>query len=66
MAVDTNALRSEVRAAIINQKANACPIACRLAWHSSGTYTKATGKYGSNGSTMYVPAFDHLPLLGCF
>ena len=65
MAVDTNALRSEIRAAVINQKGNACPIAVRLAWHSSGTYTEATGKYGNNGATMYVPALS-LPLLGCF
>lgn len=30
MAVNVDALRSEVRLALINDKANACPIACRL------------------------------------
>jgi hypothetical protein len=34
--VDVNALKSEIRAALINQKANACPIAIRFAWHASG------------------------------
>jgi len=28
------------------------PILVRLAWHASGTYDKATGTGGSNGSTM--------------
>lgn len=33
-----NAVRSEVQTAIVNSKANACPMAVRLAWHASGTF----------------------------
>jgi len=35
--INVDALKSEIRRVLINQKANACPIAMRLAWHSSGT-----------------------------
>jgi hypothetical protein len=45
-------LKSEIRMALINNKVNACPMAMRVAWHSSGTYNKHTGKGGSNGGTM--------------
>mgnify|MGYP003385389921 FL=1 len=38
--------------ALINNKVNACPMAIRVAWHSSGTFDKHTGKGGSNGGTM--------------
>ena len=51
-AVDTNALKGEIRSAIITRKANACPIAMRLAWHASGTYSAETKKGGSDGATM--------------
>mmetsp|Transcript_45767 Transcript_45767/g.109145 ORF Transcript_45767/g.109145 Transcript_45767/m.109145 type:complete len:413 (+) Transcript_45767:53-1291(+) len=50
--VNMDALKSEIRRALINQKANACPIAMRMAWHSSGTYDKNTKSGGSNGGTM--------------
>jgi hypothetical protein len=30
--VNMDALKSEIRRALINQKANACPIGVRLAW----------------------------------
>jgi hypothetical protein len=51
-AVNVDALRSEIRRALIDQKANACPIAMRLAWHASGTYCAATATGGSNGATI--------------
>lgn len=50
--IDANALKSEIRQAIINQKVNACPIAVRLAWHCSGTYKKKDNTGGSNGARM--------------
>lgn len=36
------------------------PLIIRLAWHASGTYDKASGTGGSNGSTMrFPPESDH-------
>lgn len=51
-AVDRNALASDIRQAIINDKANACPMIVRLAWHASGTFNAADNTGGSNGATM--------------
>ena len=34
------------------------PVLVRLAWHTSGTYDKNTGKGGSNGATMRCAAGD--------
>ncbi len=34
--INVDAIKSEIRQAIINKKANACPITMRLAWHASG------------------------------
>eukprot|EP01104_Vermistella_antarctica_P002659 TRINITY_DN12874_c0_g1_i1.p1 TRINITY_DN12874_c0_g1~~TRINITY_DN12874_c0_g1_i1.p1 ORF type:complete len:413 (+),score=142.26 TRINITY_DN12874_c0_g1_i1:30-1241(+) len=50
--INPNALRSEIRDAVINRKANACPMVVRLAWHASGTFDKADNSGGSNGATM--------------
>ena len=50
--INVDALKSEIRVALINRKANACPIAMRLAWHMSGTFDQATGTGGSNGATI--------------
>jgi catalase (peroxidase I) len=47
--VNLDAVKSEIRAAVINQKANICPMSVRLAWHASGTYDKNDGTGGSNG-----------------
>mmetsp|Transcript_14903 Transcript_14903/g.41876 ORF Transcript_14903/g.41876 Transcript_14903/m.41876 type:complete len:416 (+) Transcript_14903:153-1400(+) len=50
------ALKSEIRNALVNHKAIACPMAVRLAWHMSGTYDADSGSGGSNGSTIrYEP-----------
>ena len=57
--------------ALINQKVNACPMAIRVAWHSSGTFDEAAGTGGSNGATMrFEPehsdaANAHRPMLTC-
>ncbi len=51
-AVNIEALKSEVRAALINQKSFACPIAMRVAWHSGGTYDQADDSGGTDGATM--------------
>jgi len=50
--VNVDALKSEIRLALIDQKANACPIAARIAWHASGTFCKMTNTGGSNGATI--------------
>jgi len=54
--INVEALRSEIREAIINRKVNACPITVRLAWHAAGTYDHGTKTGGSNGATMrFIP-----------
>lgn len=47
-----NAVAASINSSIITEKANACPMAVRLAWHASGTYEAKTGSGGSDGSTM--------------
>ena len=47
-----NAVKSSIRKCLINQKANSCPMAVRLAWHASGTYSAADKTGGSDGATM--------------
>lgn len=50
-----NAVRAEVTSAVVNEKANACPMAVRLAWHASGTFDKedkSENSGGSDGATM--------------
>eukprot|EP01095_Lingulamoeba_sp_RSL-Kostka_P017191 TRINITY_DN879_c0_g1_i1.p1 TRINITY_DN879_c0_g1~~TRINITY_DN879_c0_g1_i1.p1 ORF type:complete len:416 (-),score=181.79 TRINITY_DN879_c0_g1_i1:73-1320(-) len=57
--INVDALKSEIRAAIINQKTNACPIAARFAWHSSGTFDKNDNTGGSDGATiLFSPEKD--------
>ena len=51
-AVNLDALKSEVRMALINQKVNACPITMRHAWHMAGTFNKANGTGGTEGCTI--------------
>ena len=43
---------SAVYGALINRKVNSCPMAIRLAWHASGTYSKEDNTGGSDGATM--------------
>lgn len=47
-----DALKQEILHEIVTQKANACPMGVRLAWHASGTYNKDDKSGGSNGATM--------------
>ena len=49
-AVNVDALKSDIRRAIINQKANACPMVCRLAWHGAGTFDASDGSGGLDGA----------------
>ena len=41
-----------MREALLNNKVIAFPIACRVAWHASGTYDARDNSGGSNGATM--------------
>jgi hypothetical protein len=48
-----NALRADIQHKLINRKVNACPMAMRVAWHTSGTYdSRSTVRGGSDGATM--------------
>jgi hypothetical protein len=50
--LNVDAIRSEIRMALINKKANACPMAARVAWHAAGTYDAADKSGGTDGATM--------------
>lgn len=57
--VDAEAVKADIRTALINMKSNACPMAMRVAWHSAGTWNKVTGTGGSDGATMrFEPEFS--------
>jgi len=51
-AVNIDAIRSEVRVALINQKVNACPITMRHAWHMAGTFDRTNNTGGADGATI--------------
>ncbi len=58
-AVDFASVRKAI-AALLQEDDNRGPLFVRLAWHSSGTYDKAAGKYGSNGGTIrFSPEIKH-------
>jgi len=50
--VNVEALKSEIRKSLINNKVNACPMAIRVAWHASGTWSKEDNTGGSDGARM--------------
>eukprot|EP01090_Pellita_catalonica_P023475 TRINITY_DN970_c0_g1_i1.p1 TRINITY_DN970_c0_g1~~TRINITY_DN970_c0_g1_i1.p1 ORF type:complete len:406 (-),score=103.04 TRINITY_DN970_c0_g1_i1:81-1298(-) len=59
MSVNEGALESEIRARVIDRKANACPMVVRLAWHASGTFDKKDGSGGSGTASMrFSPECD--------
>ena len=45
-------LKRDVKDALLNNKVIAFPIACRVAWHASGTFDARDGSGGSDGATM--------------
>lgn len=56
---NADAIRSDVRSALINAKAFACPMAMRMAWHASGTYDQQSLTGGIDGATMrFEPEFS--------
>lgn len=53
------AIKSDIRTALVNSKSNACPMAMRVAWHASGTFDKSKNDGGSDGATMrFEPEFS--------
>jgi urate oxidase len=56
---DIDAVKTDIKAALVNMKANACPMAMRVSWHASGTYDKNGQTGGSDGATMrFEPEFS--------
>eukprot|EP00927_Polykrikos_kofoidii_P040456 TRINITY_DN3457_c0_g1_i3.p1 TRINITY_DN3457_c0_g1~~TRINITY_DN3457_c0_g1_i3.p1 ORF type:complete len:771 (-),score=127.48 TRINITY_DN3457_c0_g1_i3:255-2567(-) len=54
-----DAIKSDIRLALVNLKSNACPMAMRVAWHASGTWDERDGTGGSDGATMrFEPEFS--------
>ena len=45
-------LKRDIKDALLNNKVIAFPIACRVAWHASGTFDARDGSGGSDGGTM--------------
>jgi len=50
--LNVQSVTSDIRKAVVNDKANACPMAIRLAWHASGTFGKEDNLGGSDGAGM--------------
>lgn len=50
--VNTEAVKSDIRSAVINEDVFACPLIARLAWHASGTFCSKTNTGGSDGARM--------------
>ena len=48
-----NSVTSDIRRSIINNKANACPMAVRLAWHASVPHSRS---HRDPTNTRYVNA----------
>jgi len=56
---NVDAVKQDIRKVLLNENGNSCPLAVRLAWHSSGTYSKEDNTGGSNGATMrFAPEKD--------
>ncbi len=55
-------LKSDIRAAIITEKANACPMTIRLAWHASGTFDKKATPVSLRACPVFV-LFSRVPRL---
>lgn len=49
---NVEAVKSSIRSAVIDSKANACPMTVRLAWHASGTFDRRDASGGSDGAHM--------------
>lgn len=56
--VDQQEVEYAIREALISKKVNACPMAIRVAWHSSGTYDKVHGSSSNTIVSAHGPNCD--------